>query len=135
MKSNIILWMRERIKAESKHIVLLLLDIAVVVMCVVVIGSAWRTGSEFYRIYDQSYDADSLYYRTQDEYYSLLAEMTWSNRIYGRGERADSQEYYAIADYYDAAVQYYVCQKVGGYRWRGEMAGKDEGCREQNGRI
>ena len=125
MKSNIFLRIGECIKAESRHIVLLLLDIAVAVMCVVVFGSVWHMVSEFYIVFDQTYDADALYYRTQDENYALLAEMTWTNRMFGRGEREDSQESYAIADYYDAAVQYYMCQKAGdttsAERWQEKM--------------
>lgn len=125
MKSNLFLRMRERFREESRHIVLLLLDIAVAVMCVIVIGSLWRTVSEFYIILDQNYVANSFYYRIQDENYALLSEMTWSNRMYGRGEKEDFQEYYAIADYYDAAVQYYMCRKegdtTGAERWQEKM--------------
>ena len=113
MKSSIFARIGERMKEESKHIVLLLLDIVIVVMCVVVIGSVWRTVSEFYTVFDRNYTANSFYYRTRDEEYALLADMAWSNRMYGRGEIADFQEYYAVADYYDAAVQYYVCLRAG----------------------
>ena len=125
MENRLLKRVRERIKAEAGHVGILLLDIAIVIMCIVTIGFAWGAGAEFFTDSDIGYSEDFLYYVTRDGNYTSLAYMTWTNRMNGKGEREDSQEYYAIADYYDAAVQYYMCEKAGdaagAKRWQEKM--------------
>ena len=125
MENSLLKRMREHIKAEAEHVGLLLLDIAIVIMCIVTIGLAWGAGAEFFADSDMGYSEDFLYYITRDGNYTSLAYMTWTNRMNGKGERVDSQEYYAVADYYDAAIQYYICEKagdaVGAERWLEKM--------------
>lgn len=100
-------------KIEVKHIGLLALDLAILVMCVVFVGSVIKVAVSFHEAYDRGYDSDALYYRLRDQDYARLAELTWQNRMNGREDDADSQEYYAVADYYEAAVQYRMCQEAG----------------------
>lgn len=113
MENNLLQRMRERVKAEAEHVGLLLLDIAIVIMCIVVIGTAWGAGARLFEDSNAGYSEDFLYYVTRDGNYTSLAYMTWTNRMNGKGEKSNSQEYYAVADYYDAAVQYYMCEKAG----------------------
>lgn len=106
MKNNVI-------RTEVKHLGLLILDLAILVMCVVFICSAITVAVSFHEAYDVGYDSDAMYYRLRDGNYARLAEMTWENRMHGRDDDADSQEYYAVADYYEAAVQYGICREEG----------------------
>lgn len=100
-------------KIEVKHIGLLALDLAILVMCVVFVCSVIKVAVSFHETYNRGYDSDALYYRLRDGDYARLAEMTWQNRMNGRENDADSQEYYAVADYYEAAVQYRMCKETG----------------------
>lgn len=100
-------------KIEVKHIGILALDLAILAMCVVFVCSVIAVAVSFHEAYDRGYDSDALYYRLRDEDYTQLAELTWQNRMNGRENDADSQEYYAVADYYEAAVQYRLCRESG----------------------
>lgn len=100
-------------KVGVKHIGLLALDFAILAMCVVFVSSVITVAVSFHEVYDRGYDSDTLYYRLRDQDYARLAELTWQNRMNGRENDADSQEYYAVADYYEAAVQYCLCKEAG----------------------
>ena len=104
---------KERNHMEAKHLGLLVLDLAILAMCVVFVCSVINVAVRFYEANDLGYDSDALYYRLRDEDYARLAELTWQNRMNGRENDADSQEYYAVADYYEAAVQYRMCKEAG----------------------
>ena len=100
-------------KIEVKHIGLLALDLAILALCVVFVCTVITVAVNFHKAYDRGYDSDALYYRLRDGDYARLAELTWQNRMNGRENDADSQEYYAVADYYEAAVQYRLCRETG----------------------
>lgn len=125
MNNKFLLKIKERIRKEARHMGILSLDVAILVMCVVLVYSAFSTARLFYEINDRGYSSAALYYRLQDGNYALLAEMTWTNRMVGKGEDADAQEYYAVADYYEAAMQYRLCQEAqdtdGAARWLEKM--------------
>lgn len=126
MKNNFFSALAERIRMEGKHLGILILDIAILVMCVVFVRSVVTAGRSFHEAREEGYDLDILYYRLEEGNYAQLANLTWQNRMYGREDDEDSQEYYAVADYYEAAVQYRICKESGdsggAADWYGKMA-------------
>lgn len=113
MKNDFRSTLKQRIRQETRHMGILFLDLAILVMCAVFVYSIITVAISFYEIHDKGYDSEVLYYRLSDEDYARLADLTWQNRIYGRGNDEDSQKYYAVADYYEAAVQYRMCRELG----------------------
>lgn len=105
--------MNNKFSLEAKHLGIIALDLVIVAMCVVFVCTAASAIVSFHDAYDRGYKSDSLSYRLRDENYAMLAEMTWKNRTYGKGEDADSQEYYAVADYYEAAILYHLYLESG----------------------
>lgn len=113
MKNNLLSTLKERIRMETRHAGILILDLAILVMCIVFVSSMISVAARFHEVYDEGYDSEDLYYSLREEKYAQLAAQTCENRMYGKGEDADSQEYYAVADYYEAAVQYHLCLETG----------------------
>lgn len=113
MKNNFFSTLKERIRKETKHIGILILDLAILIMCIVFVRSIITTVNTFQEAYDEGYDSEILYYRLSEGNYAQLASLVWQNRLYGRENDADSREYYAVADYYEAAVQYRMCKETG----------------------
>lgn len=113
MKNNLFSILKERIRMETRHAGLLILDIAILIMCVVVVSSVISVAVSFHEAYDEGYDSEDLYYSLREEKYAQLADQTSKNRMYGMGEDIDLQEYYAVADYYEAAIQYRLCLEAG----------------------
>ena len=101
-------------KREKKHPGLLILDFAILVMCLVFVLAVTVAVNNF-REYSESlyYEANSMYYRLEDGNYAKLAEMTWTNRVSGKADGKEFTEYYAVADYYEAAVRYRICTETG----------------------
>lgn len=105
--------MNNKFSLEAKQLGIIALDLVIVAMCVVFVCTAASAVMSFHDAYDRGYKSDSLSYRLRDENYAMLAEMTWRNRMHGMGEDVDLQEYYAVADYYEAAIQYRLCLEAG----------------------
>lgn len=104
----------ERIRRETKHIGLLILDLAILVMCLVFVLSVAIAVTNF-REYRKGlyYEVNSMHYRLEDGNYAKLAEMTWTNRVSGLADSQEYAEYYAVSDYYEAAVRYHICTETG----------------------
>lgn len=98
---------------DTRHVGILILDLAILVMCIVFVSSIISVAASFHEVYDEGYDSEDLYYSLREEKYAQLASQTCESRIYGKGEDAELQEYYAVADYYEAALQYQLCLEVG----------------------
>lgn len=99
---------------EKKHVGLLILDLAILVMCLVFVLSVAIAVNNL-REYRKGlyYEANSMHYRLEDGNYAKLAEMTWTNRVSGLADGPEYAEYYAVADYYEAAVRYHMCTETG----------------------
>ena len=91
---------------QRKGAAVFLLDILLGVLTVALIGAAVFAVGSFRDSLDLAYDADSFYYRLSDGDYGSMVEMYYTNE--GLGTRADEElrQYYAIAEYYEAAVWY-----------------------------
>ena len=126
MKSDQSVTWRERIRNEMTHPGILLLDLGIAAACVVLICSLVAVVTEFYESRNWVYEAYSMFYRLEEGNYAELAEMTWNNRMSGKEDDADFQEYYAVADYYEAAVSYCMSRDAKNdeeaEKWQAKMA-------------
>lgn len=112
MKIDLFSTRKGHINRERKHLGIRLLDLAIIVMCVVFVRSVILVAVSFYDANDLGHDTNTLYYRLRDQDYARLAESTWRNRMYGRENDVEAQEYYAVADYFEAAIQYRLCREA-----------------------
>ncbi len=117
---------RIRSAGEKKPLGILLLDIAIMVMFLVFLFMAGTAVAAF-REYqaDRVYQPVSLYYRMEDGDYGRMVQMVWQNRVMGETDQ-EYAEYYAVADYFEAAVQYRICTETGdsagAEKWLEKMA-------------
>lgn len=111
---------------EKKPLGILLLDIAIMVMFLVFLFMAGTAVFAFWEYQaDRVYQPESLYYRLEDGDYERMAQMVWRNRVMGETDE-EYAEYYAVADYFEAAVQYRICTETGdsagAEKWLKKMA-------------
>ena len=83
-----------------------ILDILIGILCVLLVGAGVFTVKMINEDINFSYDADSFYYRLQDENYSTMVEMYYTNEASNVKADQELQQYYGVAKYFEAASYY-----------------------------
>ena len=91
----------------------LVLDIVIGLLCVALIGAAAFAATSFYDSFGFDYDADSFYYRLTDGDYSQMVEMYYYNEANGVKADSELRQYYAVAEYFEAASWYKAFDSAG----------------------
>lgn len=117
---------RQRMEKDRKRTGLWIMDLVIAVLCLVTVGSLWFMAAEFIDERDPGYSASSLQYALTAGKYARLLEMSNANRVRGIGiGDADYEEYYAIADYFEAVTNLDLCERAedaaGAERWREKL--------------
>lgn len=113
-KSGLIGWIRNRFAKDVHRAGLFIMDILIVIFCLVMVFALWFMVYSFLEDRDKGYDAYSLQISMGGEHYQTLLEKSNANRAMGIGIRdADYEEYYAVADYFEAFTHFYMYDKAG----------------------
>ena len=88
------------------------LDIVIMILCVIFVFVLCFAIMQF-REEDYSYRERSFYYSMESDNYDNIVQMSRTNRMLGKNNGAAYQEYYALADYYEAALYYNIYTKAG----------------------
>lgn len=97
---------------RKKGPVNLVLDIIIGILCVIVVGAVIFVIASFKENYSYSFEADSFYYRLEDEDYSQMVEMYYANEAAGIKADEKLQQYYGVTKYFEAASYYKVYQEA-----------------------
>lgn len=98
-----------RQKRKSGH---LLLDIIIGLLCVITVGAGAFAIFSFGENYSYSYEADSFYWRLEDEDFARMVEMYYANEAAGVEADEEMQQYYGVAKYFEAASYYKAYQEA-----------------------
>ncbi len=112
MVSKIIGKLMNWVKVQSKQPKLLILDIIIAgltVFLMFMIGFAVEEATYSYNVYDE----DSFYWRLESEEYASMVNMYHMNVAAGKGEDRKLQEYYGVAEYFEAAADYKMYVEAG----------------------
>lgn len=88
------------------------LDIVIMILCLILLFALCFAIMQF-REDEYTYSERSFYYSMCSDNYDNIASMTRTNRAQGKNNQAAYQEYYALADYYEAALYYNIYTKAG----------------------
>lgn len=97
---------------DKGHMGILIMDIVIAMLCVILVLALWFTGARFWEEGQIAYDESSFYYSMDSGNYDNLLRMSLSNRVQGKKGGAAYQEYYAVADYFEAALYYNIYVKA-----------------------
>lgn len=104
----------ELIKKAMKNPKLFALDVVITVLVVLfVIIACGAIGELYHYAFYFSNNERTFTYRLEDERYSGMVRMYHENVASGHGEDKDLQEYYGVAKYYEAAVDYKLYTEAG----------------------
>ena len=110
--SGLIGWIRNRLAKDLQHIGLLVMDILITLLCIVMVFALWFMVYSFIEAGDRGYNAYSLQISMSGEHYQNLLEKSNVNRVLGM-EGPEYEEYYAVADYFEALVNYHMYNSSG----------------------
>lgn len=88
------------------------LDIVIIILCLIFLFALCFAIMQF-REDEYTYSERSFYYSMCSDSYDNIARMSRTNRVLGKNSGAAYQEYYALADYYEAALYYNIYTKAG----------------------
>lgn len=91
---------------------ILALDIIVGILCVITIGAGVFAFTSFKEDWGYSFDADSFYYRLEDEDFGQMVEMYYANEAAGIDADEELKQYYGVAKYFEAASYYKAYQEA-----------------------
>lgn len=89
------------------------MDIIIGILCVITVGAAVFMITILNEDWNYSHDADSFYYRLQDEDFGTMVEMYHRNKEAGVEGNQELKQYYGIAEYFEAASYYKIYQETG----------------------
>lgn len=93
---------------NKRHI----LDVVILILCIIFLFVLCFAILQF-RENEYTYSERSFYYSMESDNYDNIARMSRTNRVLGKKNGAAYQEYYALADYYEAALYYNIYTKAG----------------------
>lgn len=99
---------KEKVKRSPFHVIL---DLVIGFLCVVLVGTGIFAIQRFHEDWSFSYDADSFYYRLQDEDFGQMVEMYHVNEAAGAKADEELMQYYGVAKYFEAASCYKAFQE------------------------
>lgn len=105
--------MMARLLKDKEHAGVFVMDIVIGILCVVFVFALWFMIAQFAMDGSISYSEDSFYYNMRSDNYDSIMRMSRTNRINGKNRGANYQEYYALADYYEAALYYRIYTEAG----------------------
>ncbi|MCM1026218.1 MAG: hypothetical protein NC432_07265 [Roseburia sp.] len=117
---------RRRIEKDRRQTGLWIMDLAIGVLCLVMAGSLWYMIAGFLEERDPGYGISTLQSALTVGDYPGLLELSNANRVRGIGVGdADFEEYYAVADYFEAATNLDLCGRAGdaagAEKWLGRL--------------
>lgn len=89
------------------------LDLVIGFLCVILVGTVIFAVSTIKEDWNYSHDVDSFYYRLQDEDFGTMVEMYYRNKEAGVKGNRELQQYYGIAEYFEAASYYKAYKETG----------------------
>ena len=113
-KKGLIGWVKNRFAKDMHRAGLLVMDILIVILCFSTAFALWFMVYNFLEDRDRGYEADFLQITMSGGHYQSLLEKSNVNRIMGVGMGdSDYEEYYAVADYFEAFIYYYMYDNAG----------------------
>lgn len=117
---------RRRIEKDKRQAGLWIMDLAIAVLCLVMAGSLWYMIACFMDERDSGYGISALQSAVTTGDYARLLELSNANRARGIGVgNVDYEEYYAVADYFEAATNLDLCERAedaaGVEKWLGRL--------------
>ncbi len=97
---------------KKRSPVILILDVVIGVLCVITVSVGAFAVASFREDWSFRFDADSFYYRLQDESYGTLVGMYYMNEAAGVEADEDMLQYYGVAKYFEAASYYKAYENV-----------------------
>ncbi|MGN1146663.1 MAG: hypothetical protein ACI4R5_09455 [Acetatifactor sp.] len=105
--------MWNKLKAQMKDIRVLVLNIIIVVLVFLLIIRVIMLVGEFSDSCERGYKEESFVYRMQDESYMSMVEMYHTNAGLQLKSSKEAEEYYGVAQYYEAASYYKIFFEAG----------------------
>ena len=92
---------------------LVALDIVIGILCLALVGAAGFALDMWQESFGWEYDEDSFYYRLSDGDYGAMVEMYHYNEANNVKPDKSLRQYYAVAEYFEAASWYKVYSQSG----------------------
>ncbi len=105
--------MQNKIRETRQNVIILVMNIAIVVFGIIMVICGFVATSNLLDRFSVPNDERSMYYRLNDGDFGQMVNMYHQNVQAGFGDDRQLQEYYGVAEYYEAASFYKVFLDAG----------------------